>query len=219
MKRILLILFAFVVYSVQAQNNYIGKSDPEAAAILKKVSAKYKTYKTLSSAFSLEVENGAGQKLGSRKGTIDIKGKKFYIAMDDEASFSDGVNIYNYDKSAGEVQITRVNPKDNTLTPQKLFSDFYEKDFLYKLNDEVKQKGKTIQLIELTPVDKTQPYFKVILEVDKATSHIAGARVFEKNGNKYIYNITSFKVNPVIPDSRFTFRQSDYPGAEIIDLR
>lgn len=219
MKRIILILFAFIAYSTQAQNSYIGKSDPEAAAILKKVSAKYKTYKTLSSGFSLDIENGSGQKLGSRKGTIDIKGKKFYIAMNDEASFSDGANIYNYDKAAGEVQITRVNPNDNTLTPQKLFSDFYEKDFLYKLNDEVKQNGKTIQLIELTPVDKTQPFFKVILEVEKSTSQITGARVFEKNGNKYIYTITSFKTNTNIPDSKFTFRQGDYPGAEIIDLR
>lgn len=219
MKKFLPILFVLAAYAVNGQNSYIGKSDPEAAAILKKVSAKYKTYKTLSTNFDLQVENGSGQNLASRKGTVDIKGKKFFIMMDDEASFSDGSNIYNYDKSAGEVQITRVNPKDNTLTPQKLFTDFYEKDFLYKLNDEVKQGGKTIQLIELTPVDKTQPYFKVVLEIDKASSQITGAKVFEKNGNKYIYSITSTKANAAIPDSRFVFKQSDYPGAEIIDLR
>lgn len=206
-------------YTLKAQNTYIGKSDPEARAILKKVSGKYKNYKTFTSDFTLNIENGQGKNIGERSGSLSSKGNKYYLQMEGDASFSDGSSIYNYDKASKEIQITRVNPNDNTITPQKLFTDFYDKDFLYKLNDEVKKGGKNIQQIELTPTDKTQPYFKIILEVDKATSNITAAKVFEKNGNKYLYTIKSFKPGVSIPESKFQFDKSNYPGVEIIDLR
>ncbi len=45
-----------------------------------------------------------------------------------------------------------------------MFTNFYDKDFLYKLNGETKQGNKTLQEIELTPVDKTKSFFKVIVE-------------------------------------------------------
>lgn len=219
MKRILLLLLIISIGTVHAQDNYIGKSDPEAKPVLKKVTAKYKSFKTFAADFQLTVENSQGQKVSSQKGQLEIKGNKYNILMNGDASFSDGADIYNFDKAANEIQITRVNPKDNTLTPQKLFTDFYEKDYLYKLNDEIRKNGKAIEQVELTPVDKTLPFFKVLLEVDKATSTIIGARVFEKNGTKYIYAITSLKPNISIPDSKFNFNKVSYPGVEVVDLR
>lgn len=219
MKRILFFVLLLTGYSVMAQNTYIGKSDPEATTILKKISSKYQAYKSLTAKVSLTVENGQGQKVLNQAGALYLQGKKYYIQMGNGASFSDGSSIYNYDKDAKEVQITRYNPDDNMITPQKLFTDFYKKDFLYKLNEDRVENGRTIQEVELTPVDKTQVYFKVLLEVDRATRSIVGAKVFEKNGNKYIYTITNQKSNTAIPDSKFIFNAKDYPGAEVIDLR
>lgn len=219
MKRIVLFLLTISFGTLQAQSNYIGKSDPEAKPIMKKVTAKYKSFKSFAADVQLIVENGQGQKTQAKKGQVEIKGSRYHLLMDGDASFSDGANIYNFDKSANEMQITRVNPKDNTLTPQKLFTDFYEKDYLYKLNDEIKKAGKTIAQIELTPVDKTLPFFKIILDIDKATSTIAGATIFEKNGTKYIYAITSLRPNVSLPDAKFTFNKSSYPGVEVVDLR
>lgn len=219
MKQILFFILLLSGYSVTAQNTYIGKSDPEATSILKKTSSKYKAYKSLNAKLSLTVENGQGQKISNQSGVLYLEGKKYYIQMGNGASFSDGASIYNYDEDAREVQITRYNPEDNLITPQKLFTDFYKKDFLYKLNDDHVENGRTIQEIELTPVDKTQVYFKVLLEIDKTTRSIVGAKVFEKNGNKYIYTITDQKSNVTIPDSKFIFNVKNYPGAEVIDLR
>lgn len=210
----------FIAYGkLQAQLNYMGKSDPEATPILKKVSSKYKSFKTFTADIKMTIENRDGQEVASKKGNLEIKGNKYFIAMNGDASFSDGSNIYNYDKAAREVQITSVNPKDNTLTPQKLFTDFYDKNYLYKLNDPIRKSGKITEQIELTPIDKTQPFFKVLLEIDKASSTIVGARVFEKNGTKYIYEISSFRPNVAINDSKFTFNKVSYPGVEIVDLR
>lgn len=219
MKRFLFFAFLFVVYTVTAQNAYIGKNDPEATSILKKVSSKYKDFKTLTSKVTMTIENAQGQKVSRQSGTLYLKGNKYFIQMGADASFSDGSSIYNYDKDAKEIQITRYNPDDHLITPQKLFTDFYKKDFLYKLNEDHVENGRTVQEVELTPVDKTQVYFKVLLQVDKAARNIIGAKVFEKNGNKYIYTITDQKSNTAIPDSKFTFNSKDFPGAEVIDLR
>lgn len=219
MKKILSILLIFIAGTVAAQNTYIGSNDPAAWSILNKVSAKHKAYQTSVADFSLSVENSQGKVMSKRSGKLETKGKKFRLTLDGDISFSDGANMYQYDKAANEVMISRVNPKDNMLTPQKLFTNFYEKDFLFKLNDEVTRNGKALQIVELTPVDKTQPYFKVLLEVEKATSHIAGARIFEKNGNRYYYQVRSFKANSPVADARFKFDQSQFKGAEIVDLR
>lgn len=219
MSRIFLFIFVFIGFTAAAQNSYIGKNDPAAKQILQKVSSKYKSYKTLSSTFNLDIENSQGKKLGNQSGIIYIKGNKFRINTDGDAIFSDGKTIYNYNKDAKEIQLSYLDPKDNTITPQKLFTDFYDKDFLYKLNDEYKKGNQVIQEIELTPTDKTQAYFKILLNIDKASKNIVSAKVFEKNGNRYIYTIKSQKPNATISDTEFTYNPSSYAGVEVVDLR
>jgi outer membrane lipoprotein carrier protein len=75
--------------------------------------------------------------------------------------FSDGRTSWNYDKSANEVTVSGVETGGSAMTPQKLFTNFYDRDFLYKLNGEKKVGGKTVQEIEMTPTDKTRPFHKV----------------------------------------------------------
>ena len=43
--------------------------------------------------------------------------------------FCDGVNVWNYDKSSNEVTITKFDNSSSGLTPQKMFTNFYDKDF------------------------------------------------------------------------------------------
>ena len=83
----------------------------------------------------------------------------------------------------------------SNMTPQKLFTNFYDKDFFYKLNGEKKMGGKTVQEIEMTPTDKTRPFHKVYVYVDKAANTIYSAKFLEKSGNRYSYTINSFKPN------------------------
>ena len=100
-----------------------------------------------------------------------------------------------------------------------MFTNFYDKDFLYKLNGEKKQGNKITQEIELTPVDKTKTFFKVLVNVDKSTKNIVSSKVFEKNGDRYIYTVNSMKTNTNLPDSLFAFDAKKYPNVEVVDLR
>lgn len=217
-----LLLFSFLTFcasGVFSQTNKLGKSDPDAKAILDKVSAKFKMYKTVEANFTLSITNGSGKIEGTKKGTVYIKGSKYRVNIAGQEIYSDGNNIWTYDKSANEVQITKFDPTSNTITPQKMFTNFYDKDFLYKLNGESKQGKRTLQEIELTPVDKSKTFFKVLVQIDKATKNIVSTKVFEKNGNRYIYIVTSMKTNNSLPDSLFNFDTKKYPQVEVVDLR
>jgi outer membrane lipoprotein-sorting protein len=194
-------------------------NDPDAKKILDGVSAKFKTYKTVQAPFTYKVENGSGKVLSTKKGTVKMKGTKYYISFSGQEIFCDGKTIWSYEKSANEVTISNLEDASGTITPQKLFTNFYDNDFLYKLNGEKKEMGKALQEIEMTPIDKSKPFHKVYVLIDKVTKTIYSTRVLETSGNKYSYTVSSLKTNLIIPDAQFIFDKSKYPGVEVIDLR
>lgn len=196
-----------------------GVSDPAAKKILDAVSTKFKTFKTVQAKFALSIENATGKSMGNKAGSVYMKGNKYRISVTGQEIFCDGANVSTYEKSTNEVTITKLDPSVNTLTPQKLFTNFYDKDFLYKLNGESKVKGKTLQEIELTPTDKSKPFFKVLLYIDKASNVISSAKLFEKTGNRFTYAVSGMNPNAAVGDGQFVFDSSKYPGVEVVDLR
>lgn len=218
MKNLYLLLFsAAVIVSLAAQS--LPKNDPLAKTILDAVSLKFKSYKTTKATFVYKVESAANKVLSSKNGTIYMKGVKYRVSFIGQEIFCDGINVWSFDKAANEVSITQFDPESNTLTPQKLFTNFYDDDFLYKLNSEKKLGTKIIQEIELTPTDKSKSFHKVYIYVDKVRKTITGTKVMEKTGSRYIYSVTALTTNSVIADSQFIFDAKKYPGVEVIDLR
>ena len=219
------IFIAFICFSFCTANLFAqatkgsGKSDPEAKKVLDAVSAKFKTFKSVKATFTLKIENAAGKVQGTKTGTVLMKGLKYRVSITGQDIFCDGSTIWTYDMAAKEVQVATLDNSSGSITPQKLFTNFYDKDFLFLLNEDVKRNGKTFQVVELTPLDKTKPFFKVVLEVDKATKVIMSTRVFEKNGNRYLYAINNMATSSAIPDDSFVFNTKKYPGVEVIDLR
>ncbi|HNH21628.1 MAG TPA: outer membrane lipoprotein carrier protein LolA [Ferruginibacter sp.] len=202
--------------SVQAQPpKSMGSSDPEAKKILDAVSAKFKTFKSVQSKFTLKIENSSNKVMGTKSGTVYMKGTKYRINVTGQEIFCDGSNVWTVDKAAKEITINKLDPSNNTITPQKLFTNFYDKDFLYKLNSD----AKGVQEIELTPIDKSKLFHKVIVYINKATQTITATKVFEKAGNRYTYTVSGMDTKSIIPDTQFVFNQKNYPGMEIVDLR
>jgi|SRR5687767_2920627 len=212
-----LLLLTGCVPIIMAQNPV--KNDPDAKKVLDGVSAKFRTFKTAKATFTYKVENSAGKALSTKNGSVFMKGTKYRVLIVGQEIFCDGSNIWTYDKSANEVTITKFDTETNTLTPQKLFTNFYDKDFLYKLNGEKKQGTKVIQEIEMTPTDKTKAFHKVYVYVNKANKTITGTRVLEKSGSRYNYTVNTLTPNTTIADSYFVFDVKNYPGVEVVDLR
>lgn len=202
-----------------AQTSNAGKTDSDAKTILDKVSDKFKSFKTAIASFTYKVENAAGKALSTKTGKVSMKGTKYYVIFGGQEIFSDGTNIWTYDKSANEVTVTKLDAASGTITPQKLFTNFYDQDFIYKLNGEKKLGNKTVQEIEMTPKDKTKPFHKVYVYIDKNSKTLYSTKVLEKGGNRYSYSVSALKPNAAVSDDQFVFNKAKYPGVEVVDLR
>ncbi len=220
MKIVLSVLAGIVVaISCRGQNNSLGHNDPEAKQILDKASAKIKSFNAIEAVFTLEVQDDQGNSQGIKKGTVWMKGNKYKVDITGQEIYSDGKTIWTYDKSSHEVTITKFDPSANSLSPQKLFTNFYDKDFLYKVNGEQKLRGKTVQEIEMTPTDKTRNFHKIYLYIDKKSHMVTSGKMLDKSGNRYIYTINSLTSKAALTDASFSFDKSKHPGVEEVDLR
>jgi outer membrane lipoprotein carrier protein len=195
------------------------KNDPAAKQVLDAVSAKFKTFNSVQAGFAYKVEDAKGKVMSTKKGNVWMKGNKYRVSFGGQEIFSDGKTVWNYDKNSNEVTINEVDASGSALTPQKLFTNFYDKDFLYLLNGEKKIAGKTMQEIEMTPTDKSKSFHKVYLQVDKAAKTIYSTKVLENGGNRYTYTVSNMKTNGAVADNQFAFDKNKYPGVEVVDLR
>jgi len=192
--------------------------DATANRILNNVSRTYQTYKSIKAGFTIDIKNTQNNSTIKQVGTLYLKGKKFRIKLTDQEIYCDGKTMWTYFKEENEVQITKYDPNTQEINPSEIFT-IYQKGFNYKYIGESIISGKTVQKIEMTPTDKTKPYFKVKLNIEKASNKITNMSVYNKNGIRSNYAITSFKSNLPISDGFFKFDPKTKPGVIEIDLR
>jgi outer membrane lipoprotein carrier protein len=192
--------------------------DQAAKQILDEASAKIKSYKSIQATFTLQVQDAQGASQGIKKGSVNMKGNKYVVMITGQEIYCDGKTIWTFDKGANEVTITKVDLVSSSISPQKLLTNFYDKDFLYKMNGEQKMGTKTVAEIEMTPADKTQNFHKVYLYIDKKTHLVSSGKMLDKNGNRYIYTINGLNGTVNLPDASFTFDKSKHPGVEEVNL-
>jgi outer membrane lipoprotein-sorting protein len=220
--KIVLSVFTVIMlaFHCSGQTANPGQNDPEAKQILDKASAKIKSYPAIQAAFTLEVQDGQGKSEGVKKGTISMKGNQYKVDITGQEIYSDGKTVWTYDKSANEVTISKPDPSSSSMiSPQKLFTNFYDKDFLYKVNGEQQMGGKTVQEIEMTPTDKTRSFHKIYLYIDKKSHLVSSGKLLDKNGNRYLYTINTLNGKAALSDASFRFDKSKHPGVEEVDLR
>ncbi|MFM1857178.1 MAG: hypothetical protein RLZ05_238 [Bacteroidota bacterium] len=195
------------------------KNDPEAKKILDAVSTRFKSFTTVQATFTYKVENAAGKVLSTKTGTILMKGTRYKLSFGGQEIFCNGTTVWNLDKAANEVTINTLDASSGMITPQKLFSNFYDKDFLYVLNGEKKVGAKLVQEIQLTPLDKSKNFHTVFVLVDKNAKTMYSTKVLENAGNRYSYTVGTLKTNIPAADALFVFDKAKFPGVTVEDLR
>lgn len=203
----LLIAAAVVTGSAKAQN------DASAKRIFDAVTAKLKTYKGINAGFTLISKSPSGKTNNNVNGKISIKRNKYYIKEGSTEIFSDGNKTWNYNGN-DEVTVTAADADDQAFTPQKLLTDFYDKDFTYKL---ISSAGNYNQ-IQLTPIDKRKNFQKINVFVDKSKMMITRAKVVDKSSNTIDFNLKNINTNADIADNTFVFDQKKYnKNIEVIE--
>jgi outer membrane lipoprotein carrier protein len=218
MKKATLLFITFLFassLSVWAQTNTATK-DPKK--ILQSVSQKISDLKSLKANFALHLMAANGKTTQSQKGSFQMKGTKYRVTLADQEIICDNKVVWTFLKSINEVQISAYNPSEQTISPAKLFTDFYDKEYNSRYAGSRTVNGKKCDIIELIPKQQQVQFSKIELAVDN-TYTIVGGNVYEKNGNHYRYEISNFTPNATIAEETFTFDANKHPGVEVIDLR
>jgi len=209
MKRFYAVLLAIII-----TNMVIAQNDPNAKKILDAVSAKVKTFKGISASFVIKSITSKGKDNGSKSGTISIKGQKYLLKQDKNEIICDGNKTYTYDPANKTITVSAADDANQTLTPQNLLSNFYDKDFTYKL---ISSKGNFHE-VELVPNDKRKNFQKVNVFIDKSKSMITKARVLDKSNNTIEFSLSNLNTKVVLTDNLFTFIRTKYPAdVEVLD--
>jgi outer membrane lipoprotein carrier protein len=197
----------------------IGQSsDKQSQEILKGVSNKYKTYNTVKASFSFVVENPKTKTTEKQNGTLYLKGDKYRLEIAGQEIMCDSKTVWTFLKESNEVQINDPNVNKDAIAPNNIFT-MYERGFYSKFIEDAKENGNPVQIIELTPIDKSKHYFKIRLTIDKDDKHVISSKIFDKNGNKSTYSIDKFTPNPALTEDMFSFNKAKHPGVEVVDLR
>ena len=205
-------LFSFVivvllVVSAHAQN------DPNAKKVLDMVSAKVKSFTTITANFSINSVSSKGKNNGVKSGVISIKGAKYVLAQGKMQVISDGVKTYNFD-GVKTITVTSLEESGQSLSPQKILSGDYAKDFVCKL---IGTKAGQSE-IEMKPIDPRKNFSKVNVFVNNAKSMITKAVILDKSNNTLIVSFSNLVSNKVLDNTLFVFNKAKYPkDVEILD--
>jgi len=189
--------------------------------VLDKLSAKAKTYKTITSEFTSTLNNPKVGVNQTSNGSVKIKGSKYYVNMGDYQIWCDGKTVWNYSKADNSVTIDDLaDVKDGGFDPSEMFT-IWEKNFKHAMKDaNAKVDGVAVYQITLNPNDpKNKSYHTIQLNIDKTKMEVSKVEVKTRENATISYKIKNFKTNGELPDSDFTFNKSKFPGVEEVDNR
>ena len=207
MRLIYLLVAFFSVFTASAQK------DGQAKAILDQIGAKVKGSKGILVSIQLISKNSSGKALGTKSINLKMKGDKYLLKQGLTEILCDGSTIYNYD-GVNSISKSNITESDQTLSPQKLLSGNYDKDFNYS----ILSQNNNNATIELIPIDKRKNFQKVTLVIDKLKSALSTATILDKSNNSSFVKVVSINYSAVLIDKIFLFDRSKYPkNVEIFD--
>jgi outer membrane lipoprotein-sorting protein len=211
-KKFLLIFLSLLTLNSSAQ------SSKESDLLIHKISKRYKKFSSIKADFTYSIESKAEKINEKQKGNIVIKGNKFRLDIAGQTIICDNKTQWTYSKEINEVNIQHYKPKAGIMKLDDIFT-MYNKGFVSKLGETVKEGGRELTIIELAPKDKKKNYFKIKLYVEKNNQQIIKTVIFDKNGSVHTYSITNQIPNIKFDDGYFTFNAKKYPNVEINDMR
>lgn len=191
----------------------LAQKDKRAGEVLDAMSAKYKALGSYQTAFTY----ASGKE--SYKGDVTVKAAKFRLKLAGQEVFNDGKTMATYVKESNEVNVQDYEEGESGEFNITAIYSIYKKGFNYKFLNEVKQAGRTLEVIELTPEKKKSQIAKLQISVDKVDRSVRSWKITNKDGQITTYVINKFTPNPAVTDSYFVFDKSKYPGVEVVDLR
>lgn len=208
----LISIFLFTISFAQREKVNGVVIDKQAQNIIDNVSKKITTDSPLLINYTMTIKT-KDKKSETIKGSLLSNGDKFRLKAPAFEDYSDGINLWHYVKETSEVELSVIEQSNNLFNFPNLIKT-YSKDFRPKLIRE----EETNYVIDLLP-NKSTNVSKIRVVSNKTTNRIKEMTIYVREGNTYIINFSSYKVNQQVQAKDFIFPQETYPQAEIIDLR
>ncbi|MEX0884322.1 MAG: outer membrane lipoprotein carrier protein LolA, partial [Cyclobacteriaceae bacterium] len=146
----------------------ISQSDPEATAILSKVSEKYQELNGFRAIFEYAYSSKDDGLIQTNTGEVTVKGDKYRLVLDDQEVFNNGETVWTLIKSSKykEVTINSVEEDIDELTPSNIYN-IYKKGYQAQLVGEGMEGGRPVYEIQLTSENASSQFQKIKLYVDK----------------------------------------------------
>ncbi len=194
-----------------------AQKDKMATEILDRVIAKTESHKTLEVEFTYSMNNVEAGIKEDKEGTLLVMGDKYKLTFIEQIMISDGKTLWTLLPDDEEVMINNVEENSDAITPTNLLNS-YGDNYKSKFITEGQLNGKTIQYIELTPLEG-KTYTKIEVAIEKGLDQIYSFSMFDKNGSTYSYTIKKQTINKAVSEFEFSFNEAEYPNYEIVDMR
>lgn len=196
---ILMLLIAFMGVEAHAVT---------ADEILTDATGRYQTVKSISAQFSMQDNSGMVS------GNIVISGDRFHLETPALKVWYDGRTQWTLVTETNEVNVTEPTVEElQQVNPFAIISAFrnnYKASLLNSTANEYK-----IQLVPISSSGVTS----VILQLNRPTLYPKSVEIHSKNTSPIVINVKNVSEGKSLPIGAFMFNKSQYPEAEIIDLR
>jgi outer membrane lipoprotein-sorting protein len=192
----------------------LSENDPEAEKILNSFNSKYQKLKSYTFDFAVNISDLEAKTKETYNGTYKNKSVKFFLKLKEMDVFTNGKMYYSVNYKSKEVQIQDYNQNLKKDLPFEQINN-YKKKYKYRVK-EVLDKNRKV--IELVPLNKNNPIFKIDVVVQTLSNQLKSIKVYEKSGYRILYTISKLKENEKLSDTEFEFNSKNYSDFEILDL-
>lgn len=199
---------------------FTGKTQAQdAQAILDKAAQMYEQSNGIKANFAIHSVVPQQNISESFEGIIEMKGDKFKLETPDMITWYDGQTQWVYVMRNDEVNVSTPSGDELQLTNPAVLLRQYKKGFSvqYKGTSTTRQ-AKSAYDITLIPKKKSDIQ-QIDLQIEKMSNIPAAITITDKNKATVSIYISKWKTGKNQADSFFSFNESDYPDAEVIDLR
>ena len=207
MKRHILLIFSILslVFNTKAQ---------DAETVFKSAVDKLKAYDNIEIAFDYNMINTEAGIFETMEGAGFLQGNAYKLHIMGQDIICDGTTIWTYNADAEEVMISDADNSEGGGSPLAILNSYYD-----NITAKFIEENGNVKKIEVKSLFGDDNFDRIIITIDTKSMEIKDVHVFDKNKNEFVYEITKFVTNQHLPADFFTFKESDYPDAEIIDMR
>ena len=207
MKKHILLIISILALAFNTKAQY-------AETTFKAAVDKLKSYNNIEINFDYNMINTEAGIFETMEGSGVLQGDAYILHIMGQDIICDGATIWTYNADAEEVMISDVDNADGGGSPLSIINSYYDNISAKIIND-----AGTIKKIEVKSLVADENIEKLIVTLNTNNLEIKDLHVFDKNKNEFVYVITKFVTNQKLPAGFFTFKEADYPDAEIIDMR